>query len=446
MSEDKKRKNLGMGLDALLGEENEDYAELDKVRNTKDVAIDFLQPGKYQPRHNFDEKNIKDLALSIKEKGILQPILVRRQPDDPNYYEIIAGERRWQAARQAGLIEVPIIIKDFTDKEALEVALIENLQRQDLNALEEAEGYSRLMEEFENTQENLAKALGKSRSHVTNMMRLLGLPNPVKQLLENGDLTAGHARALLSADDSVTLAEEIVKKGLNVRQTEKLVKSGIVKKTEKKIKEKDPDTVALENDLSNLLGLKVSINFHGKGGKISFQYETLEQLDDILQRLNTTVSHENETDVEEIEKVSDEKEPIEDWEIALAPDELPEVEKKHEKEENGKDIDDKDWTNALSPHVPKEEQPIENEETSDVTTDNEQAVAIEPDIPEKSSEKNIEETPEEASEEGDETLLMETGFEEVSEEKIEEIPEDSVKEESIEEILEDSTENETPEE
>lgn len=243
------------------------------------------------PRKEFDQQAIDDLAESIREKGIIQPILVRKHPDDPELFEIIAGERRWRAAQQAQLHDVPILVKAFTDREALEVALVENLQRQDLSPLEESEGYQRLMDEFQHTQEDLAKAVGKSRSHVANMMRLLALPDPVKNMLREGKLTAGHARALLNAENPEVLAERVVSRGLNVRQTEKLAMTEGKKQPRKKTSaaraaDKDADTLALERDLSQLLGLNVSIIFAGRGGTLAIEYDTLEQLDDILHRLS----------------------------------------------------------------------------------------------------------------------------------------------------------------
>ena len=228
------------------------------------------------------------MVESVREKGILQPILVR--PHDGGY-EIIAGERRWRAAQRAQLHEVPVIVREFTDREALEVALVENLQRQDLSPLEEAEGYRRLIDEFSHTQEELAKALGKSRSHVANMMRLLGLPDPVKDMVAQGRLTAGHARALLTASDPVGLARAVVDKHLNVRQTEKLAQEEGGKATKAAkggrppAHAKDPDTAALERDLTELLGVRVTIKPLGKGGELTVHYGSLEQLDDVLSRL-----------------------------------------------------------------------------------------------------------------------------------------------------------------
>ncbi len=287
-----KRRKLGRGLSALLGEDGaEDYFELGKTGVSKSLPIEQLQPGRLQPRHSMDAEPIKDLARSIREKGILQPLLVRRLPDQDNAYEIVAGERRWRAAQQAQVHEIPVIIKELTDREALEIAMVENLQRQDLSPLEEAKGYSRLMEEFSHNQKDLAHTVSKSRSHVANMLRLLDLPDPVKKMLDAGKLTTGHARALLTADDPTALAGQVVKQGLNVRQTEKLARDiGKGKKTKKAHKPaaKDADTLALERDMSNLLGLKVEIKFLGKakGGTLSVHYRTIDQLDDILGRLS----------------------------------------------------------------------------------------------------------------------------------------------------------------
>ncbi len=287
----KQRKGLGRGLSSLFGEEIPDVVEGTDPRAPVEVPIGHLESGRFQPRMEFDPEALQDLSDSIREKGILQPILVRRLPEDGTRFEIIAGERRWRASQMAQLHSVPVLIRAFSDQEAAEVALIENLQRRDLSPLEEAEGYKRLMDEFARTQDDLSKALGKSRSHVANMVRLLGLPDPVKGMLRSGSLSAGHARALLNAEDPVHLAETVVKKGLNVRQTEKLAtERGGVKARKPRpaghSDDKDADTVALERDLSNLLGLRVQIDFRGRGGAVVLHYETLEQLDDILYRLN----------------------------------------------------------------------------------------------------------------------------------------------------------------
>lgn len=282
-----KRKSLGRGLSALLGEDEGGVTVLDTGRVSKLVPIEFLHPGRYQPRHFMGEDKIEELSRSIREKGILQPLLVRRHPDEANAFEIIAGERRWRAAQVAQLHEVPVIIKELSDQEALEIGLVENLQRQDLSALEEADGYQRLMDEFSHTQEALAKAVGKSRSHVANMLRLLGLPQAVKDFLNEGRLSAGHARALLNAEDPAALAKKVVSAGLNVRQTERLA-ADKGPKTHKtgKVSEKDADILALEKDMTNLLGLKVEIHHKGGGGVLSIRYGTLDQLDGILHRLS----------------------------------------------------------------------------------------------------------------------------------------------------------------
>jgi ParB family chromosome partitioning protein len=290
MSDDKARApRLGRGLSALLGDEAADYGARDHVRESKNVPIEYLRPNRFQPRHSFDDAELDALADSIREQGILQPILVRRDGDTPNSYEIVAGERRWRAAQRARLHEVPVVVKDLSDAKALEVALVENVQRQDLNALEEAEGYRRLMAEFDHTQEDLARVVGKSRSHVANTIRLLGLPDEVKELVVSHALSAGHARALLNAVDPVKLARKVATRGLNVRQTEKLAQQGReAKAPAAALATKDADTLALERDLSQVLGLKVTIEFRGDGGELTIRYKTLEQLDDVVQRLSQT--------------------------------------------------------------------------------------------------------------------------------------------------------------
>jgi len=288
MTPPEKRRNLGRGLSALFGDDTEDYARLDQVRAAKTVPIEHLHPGRYQPRHRMGEAQINELAQSVAEKGILQPILVRRRPDDPTGYEIIAGERRWRAAQIAKVHDIPVVIRELTDQEALEIALVENLQRQDLSAPEEAEAYKRLMDEFGHSQEGLARSVGKSRSHVANTLRLLGLPEPVKRLVDDGTLSAGHARALLGTADPTALASKVVKNGLNVRQTERLAAetTGAAPRRKAAPKpEKDSDTIALERELSTLLGVSVEIRFDGVGGALVLTYRSLEQLDDILHRL-----------------------------------------------------------------------------------------------------------------------------------------------------------------
>jgi ParB family chromosome partitioning protein len=288
MAEEGRKRGLGRGLSALFGDESEEHAAFDRQRSTRAVPIEQLRPGRFQPRRIFDDEALRALADSIRDKGVLQPLLVRRHPEDANSYEIIAGERRWRAAQMARLHEVPVVVKELDDRSALEIALVENIQRQDLTPLEEADGFRRLMEEFSHTQEALAQAVGKSRSHVANMMRLLGLPEPVKRLVESGELTAGHARALLNAADPTGLAREIVKRGLNVRQAESLAKSGKTPRKPAAAPAKDADTAALERDLTAQLGLKVAVNFGGRGGSLTIHYRTLDQLDDVLRRLQQT--------------------------------------------------------------------------------------------------------------------------------------------------------------
>ncbi len=295
MTDKPTRGNLGRGLAALFGEERENYVELDQFRSSKNVPIEQLHPNAKQPRRRFTEAALEELAESIRSNGVLQPILVRHHSDHSGEYEIVAGERRWRAAQRAQLDQVPVVIRDINDGQALELALVENLQREDLSPLEEADAYHHLMESFAYTQESLAKSLGKSRSHIANTLRLRALPDAVKGLLEDGELSAGHARALLAADDPTALARLTVKKRLSVRQVERLIqkqKSGAdvrpraPKSMPKPGAEKDADTIALERDLSDMLGLKVTIDFHEKGGTLTIRYATLEQLDDVLRRLN----------------------------------------------------------------------------------------------------------------------------------------------------------------
>ncbi len=287
-----KRTNLGRGLAALLGDEEEDYGSLDKLRSSKQVPIERLHPSRVQPRSHFDAEALDTLAASIREQGILQPILVRRHPERPSDFEIVAGERRWRAAQKAQLHEVPVVIRELDDSTALELALVENVQRQDLNPLEEAEGYRRLMEEFGHSQEALARLIGKSRPHIANTLRLLGLPEAVRGYLEDGRLSAGHGRALLGAAEPERLAEQIARKGLSVRETERLASAAKGQTPQArprgagKAEEKDADTLALERDLSAMLGLKVTIEIRGEGGTLAIHYKTLEQLDDVLHRLN----------------------------------------------------------------------------------------------------------------------------------------------------------------
>ena len=293
MIDDAKRRGLGRGLSALLGEEAGAEGPL------RTLPIELLHPGRTQPRRHFETDDLAELADSIRDKGVLQPLLVRRHPGKPDEYEIIAGERRWRAAQLAQRHDVPVVVREIGDREALEIALVENLQREDLSALEEAEAYHRLMQEFRHTQDAVAEAVGKSRSHVANLLRLLDLPPAVKTLLDQKKLTAGHARALIGAGDPAALAEEIVRRGLNVRQAERLAQKAKGKTPAARLgagvhrplpaQTKDADTMAVERELSAVLGLAVSIDPKAPGagnGSVTIWYKTLEQLDDVLRRLN----------------------------------------------------------------------------------------------------------------------------------------------------------------
>ena len=288
MAEGGARRNLGRGLDALLGESRAGTAPAAERSGVLTLPIEQIYPGRAQPRTRFSQTEIDELAESIRNLGILQPLIVRPHPTRTGSYEIIAGERRWRASQQARLHEVPALVRDFTDGEALEVALVENLQRENLSPIEEAEGYRRLMDEFSHTQEALGRIVGKSRSHVANMLRLLQLPGGVKEMLMDGRLTAGHARALLGAANPTALAEAIVKRGLNVRQTEKRArgaKPAQHRARETPASEKDANTRALETEITSILGLRVNIEFDDPGGKLSVTYASLEQLDYLLHRL-----------------------------------------------------------------------------------------------------------------------------------------------------------------
>ncbi len=281
-------KGLGRGLSALLAEDPDDQLALDRMRPAQAVPVENLVANRYQPRQRFDRDELQALTESVKVNGILMPILVRRLGDGKNY-EIVAGERRWRAAQEAQLYEVPVVVKELDDKQALEMALVENIQRKDLTPLEEAEGYRRLMKDFGHTQEDVAQVSGKSRSHVANMLRLLGLPDIVKNMVEDGRLTVGHARALLSAKRPAILAEQVVGQGLNVRQTELLVKQPRYTATYRVVSggsSEEPDTRALERQLSDKLGLRVKIKHNGERGEVRIGFESLDQFDDILKRLS----------------------------------------------------------------------------------------------------------------------------------------------------------------
>jgi ParB family transcriptional regulator, chromosome partitioning protein len=283
-----KPNRLGRGLAALIG----DMAPIDAPRlaeasngNQKRLPLDFIIANRANPRREFAPEQLEELTNSIREKGVMQPLLVRPS-EDPNIFEIIAGERRWRAAQRAGLHDVPVIIREVDDKEALELAIIENVQRVDLNALEEAQGYEQLIEQFSYTQQDLAQVIGKSRSHVANTLRLLKLPRDVRDMVINGQLTAGHARTLITVDDPAGLAKQIVDEGLSVREAEALSQRGTAPKREPKPEEpRDADTVALEKRLSDALGMSVAIDHKDKGGRVEIRYRSLEQLDLVIEKL-----------------------------------------------------------------------------------------------------------------------------------------------------------------
>lgn len=293
MSEENPRMRLGRGLAALLGDVgNEEVAET-RNRAQRRVPIEFLKPNPQNPRRTFAEADLEELAASIRERDIIQPIIVRGVTGAVDSFEIIAGERRWRAAQRAGLHDVPVVIVEATDQQALEFAIIENIQRADLNALDEARGYENLIAQFSYTQNDLAKVMGKSRSHVANTLRLSRLPESVKDRLVSGALSAGHARALLSVSDPEQVARRIVDEGLTVRDVERIVQNeaerGDEKVRPKKVKERDADTQSLEERLSQILGLAVSIDHKGeKGGVVKIRYATLEQLENLSHRLAQT--------------------------------------------------------------------------------------------------------------------------------------------------------------
>ncbi len=303
-----KKRGLGRGLNALFDddespaapvktvapaadpadEENSDSAQARKV-----ISIDKVQPNPHQPRRVLDMAAIEELSASIKEHGVLQPLLVRRSPNNEGYYEIIAGERRWRASQRAQLHDVPVIILDLDDAQAYEIALIENLQREDLNPMDEAVGYQKMLEEYKYTQDQLAKKIGKSRSHIANMVRLTGLTTLVQAHLSDGTISIGHARALLKTKHPDELVKKIVSGGLSVRQTERLAADGSPfgpKKSSgpraRSQPGKDVDTLALEKEVSNALGMNVSIDGSGQSGTLKIQFKSLDQLDEVLHRLS----------------------------------------------------------------------------------------------------------------------------------------------------------------
>lgn len=286
------RSRLGRGLAALIGDMGGDDARpapVQKGAGVRKVPIEFVRPSPRNPRRTFLEEGLEDLTASVKEKGIIQPIVVR--PLGANAFEIVAGERRWRAAQRAALHEVPVVVVELSDREALEVAIIENVQRSDLNPLEEAMGYELLIADHGYTQNDLGEIIGKSRSHVANSLRLLKLPEPVRDMLASGSLSAGHARALIPTSDPIALAKSVVAKGMSVRDTERLAQNDIKAQSDpnhgqaQRKDEKDADTLALERTLSDVLGLDVTVNHKGSGGQLRIAYKTLEQLEEICRLL-----------------------------------------------------------------------------------------------------------------------------------------------------------------
>ncbi|WP_426438282.1 ParB/RepB/Spo0J family partition protein [Bradyrhizobium genosp. P] len=289
---DEARSRLGRGLASLIGDVGGEAAHVERPRGQRKVPIEFLKANPRNPRRSFADAELGELAESIKQRGVIQPIVVRAIKGVQDRFEIIAGERRWRASQLAGLHEVPIVPVEVSDSDALEIMIIENVQREDLNAMEEAQGYHALADEFKRSQEDIAKIVGKSRSHVANMMRLTKLPGEVQALIAKGDLSAGHARALIGVPDPLAAAKRIVAEGLNVRQTEALAhEEGVPERKPQKAraggaaKSKDADTIALEKRVSDALGLTITISHRDPGGSVQISYRNLEQLDEVVRRL-----------------------------------------------------------------------------------------------------------------------------------------------------------------
>lgn len=292
MSDDVSKRRLGRGLAALIGEIDQSApvgdVRAESVNADRHVPIEFISRNPRNPRRQFNETELQDLANSIRQHGIVQPVVVRKSVGEG--FELIAGERRWRAAQLAGLTEIPVIIRDVDDRTALEIAIVENVQRSDLNPLEEALGYEQLIADHGYTQNDLGEIIGKSRSHVANSLRLLKLPDPVRNMLYEGALSAGHARALVLTSDPSALARRIVDKGMSVRDAERLAQNDIKAQSEAKagpisLPEKDSDTLALERSLTDALGLDVKINHRASGGQVRISYKTLEQLEEICRLL-----------------------------------------------------------------------------------------------------------------------------------------------------------------
>lgn len=287
MADDLPKRRLGRGLAALIGDVGEEPgAERPRAAPPRTLPVAFLRPNPRNPRKTFDAGELDALADSIREKGLVQPIVVRPvEGAGPDAYEIIAGERRWRAAQKAGLHDVPVIIRQVSDKEALEIAIVENVQRADLNPIEEAEGYQHLIDGHGYTQGELADVIGKSRPHIANTLRLLRLPEGVRAHVLSGALTAGHARAIVTLDDPEAAARRIIENGMSVRDVEVMAGSGRERRTSPKAAAKDADTRALEKSLSDILGLEVTIAHRPSGGSVRIAYRTLEQLDEVCRRL-----------------------------------------------------------------------------------------------------------------------------------------------------------------
>ena len=282
------KRRLGRGLAALIGDDTSEEAIVQDIRSLRHVPVELLHPNPNNPRKHFAEEDLESLAKSLKDKGLLQPLVVRPRSDGG--YEIVAGERRWRASQRAGIHDLPVLIRELDDKETLEIALIENIQRSDLNALEEARAYRQLLEQYDYTQQQLADVIGKSRSHIANTMRLMSLPEAVQRQIENGSLTAGHARSLVATEYPEEMADKIVQLKLTVREAEELArKNQNAPNNKKQTNDIDADTRALEKTLSQALGLKTLIKHKGlKGGAIQIQYKTLDQLDDIIRKISNS--------------------------------------------------------------------------------------------------------------------------------------------------------------
>jgi ParB family transcriptional regulator, chromosome partitioning protein len=281
------RSRLGRGLASLIGDVGGEQAKAERTRAQRRVPIEFLKPNPRNPRKNFVEAELDELAESIRQHGVIQPIVARPVRGVPDNFEIIAGERRWRAAQRAGLHDVPIVPVEVSDNDALQIMIVENVQREDLNAMEEARGYHLLVDEFKHSVEDVAKAVGKSRSHVANMMRLTKLPNDVQEHISSGKLSAGHARALIGLDDPSQAAVRVIDESLSVRQTEALAhEAGVPSRKPRADKTKsDPNMLALEKRLSDALGLKVSVDHKDPGGTVHIHYRSLEQFDEIVRRI-----------------------------------------------------------------------------------------------------------------------------------------------------------------